>query len=236
MTHGATQITSFETLPPPDARLHDPRRDGYIPTPVNDLGLVDIPRLINTVKETVDPGYEWPTGLSVHHFYWPMHLYPHTTGDDHCSPATFRQIPVHKGLVLRTFENWLHAITEPPAMPDQEVMDYRVEAWLVARDLFRTARTTIQWERRAKRRRELIATNPDIIPAGFNGADIIGEEIMHEVLEKHFRAFEKHLDRQNRIPEELRIVDISGSPDEIARSLGKVVAKPSLRLVRSTGA
>jgi hypothetical protein len=115
-------------------------------------------------------------------------------------------------------------------------MDYRVDAWRVARDLFKTARKTVQWERMVQRRRKLIAENPTIVPEGFNGVDIIGEEIMQEVLERHFRVFELQLTRQDKIPEELRIVDLSGSPSEVAASLGKLVAKPSLRLVRSIAA
>lgn len=227
-----------ETLPPPDARLHNPATDGLIPTPTHtDTGLIDITSLIETVKSTVDPSYQWPRGLSMHHFYWPGANYASTAEpESRFAPATFRNIPVHRGLVLRTFENWLHTITEPPEIPSPEVRDYRVMAWHVARDLFKTARKTVQWERMAQRRRTLIAENPQIIPAGFNGVDVIGEEIMQEVLERHFRVFELQLTRQDDIPEALRIVDLSGSPKEIAASLGKVVAKPSLRLVRSTAA
>jgi len=222
-----------EFLPPPEVRLLDPFKDGKIPTHTDDRGLVDVARVIEDVRATIDPSYEWPPGLSVHHFYWPESVYPARPVGTTYNLSTFRNLPIHKGLVLRSFENWLHLVTEPPPLPEPEVIDYRVEAWSVARDLFRTARTTVQWERRARRRRELIAANPGVVPADFDGADIIGEEIMHEVLEKYFRGFQRHAERHQAIPQEHQIVDLSKSPREVAAALGKLVGPPSLRLVRA---
>lgn len=239
MISGAAIIPDQESLPPPDARLINPDRfpDRRIPTPTDERGLVDIPQLITDVKETVDPNYVWPNGLSVHHFYWPAAWYPYDrviTSTE--NPALFRNLPIHKGLVLRTFENWLHKITLPPEMPEKEIMVYRVDAWLVARDLFRMARTTVQWEKRARRRRELIIANPAIIKEGFNGIDVIGEEIMHEVLEKNFRGFEHQLQKQEKIPEEFRLLDITGTPRQVATDLGKIMTRSSLQLVQSIAA
>jgi hypothetical protein len=179
----------------------------------------------------------WPNDLSVHHFYWPAAWYPYDRAMVSAeNPALFRNLPIHKGLVLRTFENWLHKITLPPEMPEKEVMVYRVDAWLVARDLFKMARTTVQWEKRARRRRELIIENPAIIKEGFNGIDVIGEEVMHEVLEKHFRGFEHQLQKQEKIPEEFRLLDITGTPRQVATDLGKIMTRSSLRLVQSIAA
>lgn len=236
MTEGLAIVDQYESLPPNDARLIDP---SYYPheriiTPVDDRGLIDIPQLIQDVKATIDPSYVWPPDLSVHHFYWPAVWYPvDKSALASTNPSVFRNLPIHKGLVLRTFENWLHKVTIPPEMPKPEVMQYRVEAWTVASDLFKMARKTIQWEKRARRRRELLLANPSILPDDFEGVDIIGEEIMHEVLERNFRGFEYQLLRQERIPEAFRIMDISGSPERIAQNLGRVVARPSLHLVHS---
>lgn len=233
-------ITSeIESLPPPDARLINPDRfpDHRIPTPVDDRGLIIVDQLITDVKETIDSLYEWPEGVSVHHFYWPAAWYSYDRSlSSNQNPATFRNLPVHKGLVLRTFENWLHKVTIPPEIPEPEIMAYRVDAWLVARDLFKMARKTVQWEKRARRRRMLIAKNPNIINEGFNGIDVIGEEIMAEVLDKNFRGFEHQLQKQERIPEEFRLFDITGSPQQIATNLGKVMTRTSLHLVQTIGA
>ncbi len=227
---------NLDTLPPLDARLYNPSTQGRIPTPLDDLHLVDIPQLITDVKATVDPAYEWPQQISTHHFYWPVTWYSSDGIASRCNPSTFRNLPIHKGLVPRVFENWLHAVTLPPPLPDPEIMDYRVEAWTVARDLFKLARKTVHWERLARRRRELIAKNPHIVPEGFDGVDIIGEEVMHEVLERHFRGFERQRKRQDQIPQALRIVDLEGTPAVIARNLGKIVARPSLHLTRTIAA
>lgn len=224
------------SLPPRDSLLIDPRTEKLL-TPVDDRGLVIIPQLITDVKSVVDPDYQWPEELSVHHFYWHEAWYPYTKESPTAeNPAIFRNLPIHKGLVIRAFENLLHIATIPPKPPEPEVQKYRVEAYLVVRDLFKMARRTIQWEKRARRRRELVAANPDIIPAGFNGEDIIGEEIMHEVLEKNFRGFERQLIRQEAIPEKHRIIQLDGTPHKMARDLGKLVARPSLHLVRSISA
>lgn len=231
--------TEIESLPPPDARLINPDRfpDHRIPTPVDDRGLIVVEQLISDVKQTVDPSYVWPQGVSVHHFYWPAAWYQYeqsASGRD--NPATFRNLPIHKGLVLRTFENWLHKVTLPAETPDPEVMSFMVDSWVVARDLFKTARKTVQWEKRARRRRELITNNPEIIKEGFNGIDIIGEEIMQEVLEKHFRSFEHQLQKQERIPEEFRLLDLSGPPRKVATDLGRLMTKSSMHLVGSIAA
>jgi hypothetical protein len=232
MSEGLAIVLEYESLPPPDARLLDPYRSGedLLPTPTDERGLVNIPQLIADVKSTVDPSYEWAGGLDVHHFYWYASLYPYTKGDSNQNPAFFRNIPVHKGLVPRSFHEWLHVVTEPPPVPKPEVMQYRIEAWMVARDLFKMARQTVQWEKKQRRRRERVANNPEILREEFNGEDQIGEEVMHEVLEKNFRGFERQLERQGRIPEEFRILDISGTPKKVATNLGKLVARPSLYL------
>lgn len=220
------------TLPPPDARLINPHTD-KLDTPLDDRGLVDITQLITDVKATVDPDYEWSPSVSVHHFYWPGSRYPYNSAPSAAhNKSTFRNLPIHKGLVLREFENWLHVTTLPPPVPEQDVRQYCVEAWIVARDLFKMARKTIQWERQSRRRRELIRNNPHIIAEGFNGEDIIGEEIMQEILEKNFRGFEHQLNRNARIPEEFRLVQLDKSPDKIAQQLGQVIVPRTLLLAK----
>lgn len=221
------------TLPPPEVRLIDPSNDQSlrIVTPLDSRDLIDISQLITDVKATIDPDYQWPSEASVHHFYWPDSLYPSKPGRAGNNPALFKNLPIHKGLVPRVFENWLHKVTLPPPIPEPEVRQYRVEAWTVAKDLFKMARKTVQWEKMARRRRELIARNPHIIKDGFDGSDLIGEEVMHEIMERNFRGFERQLNRQDRIPVEHRLIELGNTPARVATDLGKLVNRSSLRLV-----
>lgn len=218
------------SLPPPDARLFFPKTyDDRYPTPLDHHGFVDIDKTIELVNSTVDSNFEWPSEVSVHHFQWPESQYPNIPDAPRFhNPYLFRNLPIQKGLLLRCFENVLHEVTQMLPVPDRGEMAQRVEAWSVIRDLFYTARKTVVWQKRQRRRRELIIANPNIVRDGFDGEDIIGEEIMHEILEKHTRGFEKILQRQERIPEKHRIITVEASPEKTAKNLGKLAAKRNI--------
>jgi hypothetical protein len=229
-----------ETLPPPDARLVDPYRASFepIPTPIDDRGIVDIEGLIKAVKSTVDTSYEWPLEmLGTHHFLWPGSWYPNIQGvPSGENPAFYRELSIHKGYMPKVFENWLHIVTTPPPVVDKEIMKYRSEAWIVARDLFKEARQTVQAQRLAKRRRQMVASNPGILKPEFNGEDVIGEEIMQETLLEHFVAVEFHKERHAKIPKEFHFVDLEAEPSFIAKQLGKLVLPERRTLVRAVAA
>lgn len=218
------------SLPPPDARLFLPKNyEDKLVTPLDHHGFVDIDKTIELVISTVDPSFEYPKDVSVHHFQWPEAWYPNLPYEPKFyNPAHFRNLPIQKGLLLRCFENVLHEVTKEPPVPDRDEMAQRVAAWLAIRDLFGVARKTVQWQKRQKRRRELIRANPNIVQDGFDGQDIIGEEIMHEILEKHTRSFEKLLKRQEKIPEHHRIFTIETSPEKTAQNLGKFAARRNI--------
>lgn len=221
------EALDLETLPPPDARLCEV--DEKIPIPYDDRGLIKIDDLVRNVKATIDQNYEWPTGLNVHHFYWPEEAYPSNLSPGAgVNPAQFRALSIHRGLLPKVFHSWLHIITDPPAMPEPDVMQYRNEAWVVARDLFLMARKTIVTEKQTRRRRLYVAQNPDTLKVEFNGVDVIGEAVMQDMLEQNFRGFEMQLQRQERIPEEHRIIDLEGTPNKIAAELGRLIVPKSL--------
>lgn len=220
-------------LPPLESQLINPATE-KIDTPVDERGLIDIPQLITDVKATVDPDFEWPSALSIHHFYWPSAAYPYETGHHNSTSAgTFRNLPLHKGLLPRVFENWLHKVTLPPEVPEAEVMQYRIEAWSIVKDLFKTARETVVHEKLARRRREYIAANPEVLKVEFNGEDHIGEEYIQLAYEKNFRGWEQIRERHERIPQEFRLIQLDRPPTEIASSLGKLAVPKSMKLVRS---
>jgi hypothetical protein len=198
-----------------------------IPTPVDDRGLVDVDQLIRAVKATVKPEYIWPKPRSIHHFYWPDAAYPYEGRGD-TNPHAFRNLAVHKGLLPRVFENWLHEVTVPPPVPDREVMQYRIEAWQVALNLFRSAREVIQWERRA-RRRPLALDCPEFLNP--TEEDRIGTAVTARIIAKHFRGFDRHISSLESLPPEFRLIEPTDSPQEVAATLGRVIMPRSIQLV-----
>lgn len=232
------EFRSLEALLPPDARLAQPQKyDERVRPTYDDRGILDIKQLVNDVRATVDPTFEWPNELNVHHFYWPESNYGYEPKDTmYGSAAVFRNLPIHKGLLPKAFHAWLHIISDPPESPASDVMTYRNEAWIVARDLFKMARETVASKKQAKRRKIYIANNPHIVKEEFNGVDVIGEAIMQEVLERNFRGFQKQLRRQEAIPKPYRIIELDGSPEAIATRLGKLVVPKSLHLVHQVAA
>lgn len=194
---------SFDTLPPPNVRLRDWRDPEQRIVPVTDeRGLMDPYKLIEDVKATIDPSHEWSLKLDVHNFYWPQSNFPYQhfkhSHPKHDMPPAFRNLPIHKGLIPRDFHVWAHLITVPPERPSHEVMLRRVEAWTVARELYRVASKTVASERQAKRRKNLINAHPELINEDFNGIDTIGEEVMQDVLETCFKGFKRQLERQKQ--------------------------------------
>lgn len=201
-------------------------------TPVDERGIVDIERLVQQVKSTIDPAYIWQQSDSTHHFYWPAVLYSHDdkwlSDKKTYSTGRFRELPIHKGELPREFENWLHLVSLPPAVPSREVMQYRTEAWRVAASLFASARRVVLWEKRAEKRSQYIQRHPEVIM--HENDDAFAREYIADILDKHFRGVERHMDELERIPPEFRLVEPCDSPKELATNLGKFVARRSLPL------
>ncbi len=201
-----------------------------LPTPTDERGLILIPELLESVKSTVDPEYQWPLSRrneSTHHFYWPEAAYPYYP--DRFSPGTFRNLSIHKAELPRAFENWLHIVTESPPLPSEEVMQYRVEAWQVATNLFKSVRRVIQWEKRARRRASYISENPQVL-GDQPEVDEFGEQYMAEIIDRHFVGVERHMSALEHIPPGFRLIEPADSPQELANRLGPLVVPRSLRL------
>ncbi len=219
----------YQLLPPKDHWQMKLEPGELLRTPTDDRGLVDIPATVRLVKSVAPRDYDWAPNLSVHHFYWPGVDY------EEASPTAreFRDLSIHKGLVLREFENLLHATTAPAPMPDEELMAYRIEAWRVAHDLFESVRQAIVWERRKRRREDLIRRKPEILPIEFNGEDKIGREVLSEILDTHFRGMEQHLERAAAIPSEYRLFDPESDMGVLATRLGELVVPGAMQLVNA---
>lgn len=127
-------------LPSQNLWLYDPFREGRRPTPTDEHGLIDLRELIRQTKQTIDPTYDWKSGFNdVHHLYWPNAWYDNTS-EEPVNPQEFRNLDSSKLRVPRLFHNWVHVLTEPPEVPSEEVMRYRIEAQRTAKALERSLR------------------------------------------------------------------------------------------------
>lgn len=129
-----------EHLPPREVHLFNPEKNGRMPTPLDERGLVDIDALVQLAKEAVDPEYDWASMESdIHHLQWVSRRYDVVTAFLGVDGNTFRNLVNRKAYVPRVFHNWVHYITEPPPVPVEEVMQYSIDAQRVALSLARTA-------------------------------------------------------------------------------------------------
>lgn len=135
-------------LPPPEVWLRSPRQP-LLETPLDDRGLVDFEALVKLVRGTIDSSYDWSSPFNDrHHLQWPRRFYIDAS-ESSPNPAEFRHLGIGMVRVPRYFHNWTHLITEPPAMPSFEVMQYRLDAQRVAVSLFEKVRN-IKRDGRAK--------------------------------------------------------------------------------------
>ncbi|HET8884602.1 MAG TPA: hypothetical protein VFM68_03980 [Candidatus Saccharimonadales bacterium] len=174
-------------LPPRDLCLFDPKKDGLLPTPVDERGVVDSQELIHMVKTTVDPSYQWTSPYNdVHHTHWPGNRYKHTPNAE-INPNEFRNLATNKLYVPRIFHNWTHKITEPPPVPSDEVMYYQIEAQRVALALFRTVRSSRKLSR----------------------LKTISDEELETRLIEQFDSFNDTVETAKKMPPEFQVIDLS---------------------------
>ncbi len=185
-------------LPPRELWRFNPDEDERLPTPVDERGLVDVEKLINLVKTTVDPAFTWKPSEEPnrHHLYWRQGYYP-VEPENSVNPREFRNLAVNKILIPRIFHNWLHVVTDEPPVPSVEVMHYRIEAQRVALELFKSARKS----------KRLIRLNK------------LSDAELEERLSRNFEEFSANLERAYAIPEEYRLIDFSDYKLETARDI-----------------
>jgi hypothetical protein len=230
-------------LPPRDVWLFDPyAAANKLETPVDERGLIDPHTLIRAIKSTVEPSYSWPTDqLSVHHLYFHRDWYGYPSAGPYA--RSFRELSVHKVLVPKIFENWVHLITNPADIPSQEVMQSRIESWSISRHLFKSVRSVVNWERRGVARERSIAEGVIELPAEFNGEDEIGKAYLEDVINHHFKGLQIHMNRLEQVPPEFRFIepnhDVTREQikrQEFARQLGKMVGPKALPMVAAVAA
>lgn len=208
------------SLPPRDAWLLNPEKE-RIQTEVDDRGLVDIGRTIESVIATIDPSFEWPSDLNVHHFYWPKAWYPHNeTIMKDSNPALFRNLPMYKGIVPVMFHSWMHIATEPPPFPNSDLRKHMLETWSVMRGLFNATRGIVVHERRIRREIYIQASSGELTE-DLKDEDELVQDAMQDVYERFFPACFSHFERHDSLPKEFQFLDSSHTEREIAEALGK---------------
>lgn len=204
-------IDRSPNLPPPDAWRFIPGKDEPLPTPLDERGLVDIDALIALVKATVDPQHTWQSDqtTNIHHLYWEQSRYPDTPSES-VNPKEFRSTPINQIVIPTVFHNWLHKVTEAPAIPSREVMGYRIEAYRVVQKLLRSARQSMNLTR----------------------ARYISEERLKRGSQYHLWEFLVEIEEAQKLPKEFHPIDFydlnPSTPEELhflTQALEKAVAK-----------
>jgi hypothetical protein len=224
----------FNTVVPPEQYWafnpwENPNRK--LDTPVDERGIVDVPKLIQAVRSTVDPEYNWMSIKNVHHLYYEEDEYPYIHKADH-NPHRFRNLPTSKILAPIDFHGWAHEVMVKPEPPSDEIMAYRIDAWNVARRLFNKAREVVQTEKHTRRRCRKVAEDSSFLNKAYNGEDVFGAAFLKSEYEANFIAFAEHLKDYKRIPEEFHVVDLANpeSPRQVATDLGYIAVKRAIVL------
>ncbi|MFZ1301119.1 MAG: hypothetical protein WAQ27_00870 [Candidatus Microsaccharimonas sp.] len=197
------RIVTPKRVPPEELWLHNPRNDGFIPTPLDERGLVDKKKLISAVLATVDSSYDWRSRFAdVHHLQWPDRFYSSEVkpGDEDAVPRLFRNLAINKVILPRIFHDRLHYVTEPPPVPDDEVMRYCIDAQRVAISLFRQ----VSQSKKTVRGRGQ------------------GEEELQELLIQQFDTFATKFEEGKAIPQPFQLIDFDNQPLETVQDMVKI--------------
>lgn len=182
-------------LPPEELRLWNPSQDGRLETPLDTRGLVDLNDLVSLGKETVHPSFDWQSPFNdVHHLQWPGAAYTNET-----VAMEFRELIQRKAYIPRRFHNWLHAITEPPPLPTEEVMRHCIAAERTVRALSSTAMLATKLTR--------MKTIPDAK--------------LQKRLEQEFENYSLYIQNAREVPREFQLLKLA---EVEARSVDEMLA------------
>jgi hypothetical protein len=185
-----------------------------IETIQNDLQLVDIVATVRALQKA-SVGKEWVKPSDTHHIYWPERLYPKQT-----IYRAFRELPVHKVMLPRDFHDFLHRTSEPPNLPEEDIMQYHVTSHDSAKVMFESAQIIIQRQREIDR---LLGKKP--------GKEKLegGVRSRKYAISRNKMRFESAREIFSTIPCEARAVhvDVEANLRVVARQLGCFALKPT---------
>lgn len=230
--HEGLHVRESRNLPPLALRaqgFEDPNSRTFerLPTPLNDIGLVDKPKIIKLVRGTLNSAYMWPSELDdEHHYQWPRKIYPydsdatisHQMEDGETltlpiNPYEFRNYALNKTYWPRTFHNWAHKVTEQPPLPSLEVMYNVGQAQLAIDALHHSVKTA-----------KMLYRKKDIPPHKLNSR-----------LDELFDEYHMTLDELVSLPPEFHFIDIHQLKPEgvhgllnIKGELGRLATVPTI--------
>lgn len=220
-------------LPPECMRLTHPRED--IETPVDHLGRVDEKRLITAVKATIHPDYIWDiSAVNDHHLYWPKDSYVNKHGrkrrrlPDSEIRKDFYQLHKNQIRLPVVFHNWVHRVTEPPPVPDKEVIELTIKSWEITDRFFQSLQMYTRWQREL-RRQEMIEQG--VIERPLNEGPI-DHKVIQEILKKSDEQLMDCYEELWKLPHEFCPVDPNNSMQHIAKKVGRLVAPEALVYTR----
>lgn len=222
-------------LPPKDVWLIDTKKE-KIPTPTNEWGFVNAEQLIDNVKEAIDPNYEWlPVEADKHHLNWPEKFYASSASNPaHYSPHEFRALPMNMAMISREFHNWIHEATEPPELPDEEIMHVATDAYKTAVTTFDEAKGLVRLQRHIEK-----ATNDEDI--ALDNVDYknglrpeMSLEKLIDIQARRIDELHKRIGELSVLPKELKIPEIHPEqpPELIGRLLGKIAVPEAMHFMR----
>jgi hypothetical protein len=230
--NSTSHVRESRNLPPVTLRaegFEDPNSRTFerLATPLNEIGLVDKPRLIKLVRGTLNAAYMWPSELDdEHHYQWPRKLYPNDpeatitrktkSGETHTisvNPYEFRNYALNKTYWPRTFHNWAHKVTEHPPLPTLDVMFNVGQAQLAIDTMHRSVQIA-----------KMLYRNKHIPPHSLNSR-----------LDELFEEYHVTLDDLSSLPPEFHFIDIDNfKPDDvhdllnIKGELGRLATVPTI--------
>lgn len=108
----------------------------FIETPYNQFGILDKQELMSQIIGSITVSHYWLGDyVGPHHLMWPRNAYQNMSPRSARDVATkFRGSPSLKLILPRQLHDYLHVVTEPPRVPDTDVMEqYNVEQFNVQR-------------------------------------------------------------------------------------------------------
>jgi len=206
-----------------------------IPTPLDELGLVDRHQLIKLVLADAPPGHDWGDIPRDHHWQWDVELYPFINQPGRANPAIFRNLLINRTVLPLSVERRIHHTTWRPEVPDEEVMALMIMYGTVAKSLFESAKEIIKWQRRARSWRDTVREDPTR-RAKVNGSVEEPKEIMKKNGGVYGMTFGLNKAKLENIPPEFRLVDTGGAPEQVIKDLNRLVGSRTMRLVLAQAA